>query len=280
MIQDGIMRLLTLLFIFIAISINPIFAQKQELRISTFLAYYSENILNLENSVKSSKKLVSRFKTNYNTVNSASQLALNYDGYDNFTLDGSYIQYSKGIATFGVGKIDRHWSFSNNTSLILSNNARPSKSMYLKLENRLGYDWLFSEANWSFEIFNGFTESSLNGNKSMLLGTRAILSPVKGLDFELLQTSQWGGSGYNNGISPLGAALFFDTNNGSNSNINKMAGFGISYLIPINKMPFRIYGQAIGEDEAGSYHHVFRIWQDLNGQIKELNIQQLSTSKI
>ena len=32
--------------------------------------------------------------------------------------------------------------------------------------------------------------------KSMLLGCRAILSPVEGLDFELVQTSQWGGKGY------------------------------------------------------------------------------------
>ena len=30
-----------------------------------------------------------------------------------------------------------------------------------------------------------------------------------------------------------------------------MAGFGISYLIPSNKMPLRFYGQGIGEDEAG-----------------------------
>ena len=30
-----------------------------------------------------------------------------------------------------------------------------------------------------------------------------------------------------------------------------MAGFGISYLMPSNIMPLRIYGQAIGEDEAG-----------------------------
>jgi len=55
---------------------------------------------------------------------------------------------------------------------------------------------------------------------------------LKGLEFELIQTSQWGGKGHSTGISALGAALFFDTNDGSNSNINKMAGFGISYLIP------------------------------------------------
>ena len=251
------MKLLALIFIFITFSIHPIFAQKQPLRVSTFLAYHSENFLDLKNSLRLSDKGISKFNIKYDTDNSASQLALNYDGNNNFNLDGSYFQYTKGIATYGVGAVDRHWSFSDNTSLILSNNARPFESIYLKLKNRFGYDWLPSKANWSLEVFNGFTEGSLNGSKSMLLGMRATLSPVEGLDFELIQTSQWGGNEYNNGISSLGAALFFDTNKGSNSNINKMAGFGISYLIPSNIMPLRIYVQTIGEDEAGNLPSCF-----------------------
>ncbi|MDB4178778.1 capsule assembly Wzi family protein [Amylibacter sp.] len=251
------MKLLVFLFFVFFSSVQPIFAQNQTLRISTFFAYHSGHFLGLESSLRSSDKIISKFNLKYDTVNSSSQLALNYDGHNNFTFDGSYFQYTKGIATYGVGTVDRQWSFSDNTSLILSNNARPSESIYLKLENRFGYDWLPSKANWSLEVFNGFTKASLNGNKSMLLGLRAILSPVEGLEFELLQTSQWGGNEYNNGISSLGAALFFDTNNSSNSNINKMAGFGISYLIPSNKMPVRIYGQAVGEDEAGNLPSCF-----------------------
>ena len=251
------MKLWAFLFFLIFSSVHPIFAQVQPLHISAFSAYQSERFLDLENSLRSSDKGILKFNIKYDTVHSASQLALNYDRYNNFTLDGSYLQYTKGIATYGVGKVDRHWSFSNNTSLILSNNARPSESIYLKLDNRFGYDWLPSKANWSLEVFNGFTEGSLNSGKSMLLGVRAILSPVEGLDFELIQTSQWGGNEYSTGISALGAAFFMDTNDNSNSNINKMAGFGISYLISNNKIPLRIYGQAIGEDEAGNLPSCF-----------------------
>ncbi|MDC0096221.1 capsule assembly Wzi family protein [Amylibacter sp.] len=251
------MKLLALLFIFFTFSIHPIFAQNQTLRISTFLAYYSKHFLDLENSLRSYDKGTSKFNIEYDRVNTASQLAFNYDEYNNFTLDGSYLQYTKGIATVGIGKVDRHWSFSKNTSLILSNNAPPSESIYLKLDDKLGYDWSPSKAHWSLEVFNGFTDGSLNGSKSMLIGMRAILSPVEGLDFELIQTSQWGGNEYNNGISSLGAALFFNSNDGSNKNVNKMAGFGISYLIPSHIMPLRIYGQAIGEDEAGNLPSCF-----------------------
>ena len=254
--QVKIMKLLALIFIFITFSIHPIFAQKQPFRMSTFLAYYSMPFLDSENDLKTSDKIISKFNIKYDTIKSASQLTLNYDGYNNFTFDGSYLQHTSGIVTYGVGKVNRQWSFSDNTSLILSNNARPSESIYLKLKNRFEYDWLPSKVNWSLEVFNGLTDGSLNGGKSMLLGMRAILSPVEGLDFELIQTSQWGGNGYNNGISSLGPALFFDTNKGSNSNINKMAGFGISYLIPSN-IPLCIYGQAIGEDEAGNLPSCF-----------------------
>ena len=255
--QFEIMKLLALLFIFATSSIHPIFANEQTFRINTFLAYQSKHFLDLGNSLRSTNKGISKFNIEYDTVNSASQLALNYDDDNNLTLDRSYFQYTRGIATFGIGKVYRHWSFSKNTSLILSNNARPSESIYLKLENKFGYDWLPSKANWSFEGFNAFNKISLNGTKSMLLGMRAIFSPVEGLDFEIVKTSQWGGKGQSTGLSALSSALLFDTSDGSNSNINKMAGFGISYEIPTNIIPLRIYGQAIGEDEAGNLPSCF-----------------------
>ncbi len=251
------LKLYFFFIIFIIASGHPTFAQNQSIGINSSLAFYSKSFLGLQNDLRSPDKGTARFNVKYDTDNSMSQLAFNYDRNNNFNLDGSYFQFTKGIATYGVGAIDRHWSFSNNTSLILSNNARPSESIYLKLENRFGFDWLPSKANWSFEVFDGFTEGSLNGNKSMLLGMRAVLSPVEGLQFELVKTSQWGGKGHSEGISALGATLFFDTNANSNSNINKMAGFGISYKIPTIKIPLRIYGQAIGEDEAGNLPSCF-----------------------
>jgi hypothetical protein len=255
--QVQTMKFLILLFTFITFNVHPIFAQKQTLRISTFLAYHSTHFLGLKNNLRSSNKGISKFNIKHDTINSASRLSFNYDEHNDLTLDRSYLQYTKGMATYGFGKVDRHWSFSDKTSLILSNNARPFESIYLKLENRFGYDWLPSKANWSFEIFNGLNEGSLNGNKSMLLGMRAVLSPVEGLQFELVQTSQWGGKGHSKGISALGAALVFDTNANSNSNINKIAGIGISYKIPTIKIPLRIYGQAVGEDEAGNLPSCF-----------------------
>jgi len=241
-----------LLLLFILINTQPIFAQTQSVQIKTKVAFFSEKFLGLKNKQRYSNKGSTKLDFVYDNKKLLSQLSLNYNGNKKHTLDGSYLQYSSGLLTFGVGSINRHWSFSDNTSLILSQNARPSKSVFLKLENKFKYDWMTSEANWSTEIFNGFTEGSINNTRSMILGVRAILSPVEGLNFEIVQTSQWGGKDQSTGISALGSALFLDTSSGSNSNINKMAGFGISYTIPTKIIPLRIYGQAVGEDEAGN----------------------------
>jgi hypothetical protein len=245
-------RIAFLLLLCIFINTQPICAQTQPVQIKTNLAFFSERFLGVKNKHRYSNKGLAKFDLKYDLKNSSSQLSINYNEDGKYSFDGSYLQYSSDIITFGVGSIDRHWSFSNNTSLVLSKNARPTKSVYLKLKNNFKYDWLPSEANWSLEAFNGHTEGSRGNTRSMLAGVRAVLTPVKGLNFELLQTSQWGGNGQSEGISALGAALFSDTNGGTNSNINKMAGFGISYTMPTKIIPLRIFGQAIGEDEAGN----------------------------
>ena len=250
-------RILYILLLLILINTQPIFAQTQSVQIKTDLAFFSENFLGLKNNLRYSNKAITKINLKYDLNNLSSKLTLNLSGDEIYALDGSYLQHTTGITTIGIGSIDRHWSFSKNTSLILSQNARPTKSIYLELKNKFKYDWLPPEANWSLEAFNGFTEGSLNNSRSMMTGIRAILTPAEGLNFELMQTSQWGGKGYNTGISALGAALFFDTNSGSNSNINKMAGFGVSYQIPSKIIPLRIYGQAIGEDEAGNLPSCF-----------------------
>lgn len=250
--MNSMLKLLICLLLFSAFSTQPIFAQNQALDINASLAFKSSKSLGLQHGLRRSDKSKAKFNIKYNSNNSSLLLALNYDKNNKLTFDDSYLQANSKIATFGVGAIDRHWSFSDRTSLILSNNARPLKSIYLKLESKSKMNCLPPNANWSFEIFNGYTEGASKDKNQMLLGMRAVLSPIEGLNLALMQTSQWGGRNYSNGLSALGAALFMDSNDNTNSNINKMAGFGISYLFPNKIIPLRVYGQAIGEDEAGN----------------------------
>ena len=86
----------------------------------------------------------------------------------------------------------------------------------------------------------------------MLSGARVVISPSDKLNFEFLQTAKWWDQNDKLYSSNIDALLFGNTNDGINSNINKMAGFGLSYSVPLNKNTYRFYSQAIGEDEAGS----------------------------
>jgi len=194
------------------------------------------------------------FHANKTFTNISSKLALGYSNKHNLSFDQSYIQLKSKNKIFGIGKINRNWSFSPNTSLILSNSARPSSSIYFLLDNKKkSQNGLFSWMGpWSFETFNSLL-SNQNGIKNpMLLGIRVVINPTHNFKFELTKSSQWGGNGYNKNLSALAAAIYGNTNESANSNINQLAGFGFSFLSNSKNINSRIYTQFIGEDESGN----------------------------
>jgi hypothetical protein len=195
------------------------------------------------------------FGINFNkkSLNTKLQLNLGITSDSHLKFDHSNISYGNKNVTFGVGKINRHWSLSPKTSLILSHNARPPESVYINLFRKKNPDNLLLSwvGPWSFEAFNSTISDTSGPKNSMLLGLRTIIEPVSGFKFEIVKTSQWGGDGHNKDISAFSAAILGDTNDAQNSNINQLAGFGFSYQPPKQILPFKIYGQFIGEDEAG-----------------------------
>lgn len=175
--------------------------------------------------------------------------------YENDTihLDDTYIQSTFGRASLGAGSIERNWSFSPNSSLILSKNARPFHSVYFKLVDNDGFNmnWLSAVKNTSIEMFNGIPESNENPKNSMLFGLRMTLS-INDFDLEAIRTSQWGGNGHSYNSSIIPKVIFGNSNEGNYANINQMAGIGLSYSSPKKTLPLRIFGQVVGEDEAGN----------------------------
>jgi hypothetical protein len=191
--------------------------------------------------------------------NIKSNITLNFFNNTDITFDQSFFEYKNKNKIFGVGKINRNWSFSPYTSIILSKNARPSDSVYFMIENKKkSKNSLLSWAGpSSFEVFNSKLSNSDGVKDAMLLGLRVVIEPANNLKFELVKTSQWGGSSYKENLSTFSNALIGNTNDSTNSNINQMAGIGVSFLTNTKKMPIRFYGQLIGEDEAGNLPSCF-----------------------
>ena len=98
--------------------------------------------LGVYNNLRTQNKSNVNFNLEYSKRNLSSQLSLNFDDHDKLNFDNSYVNYEKGIANLSIGKVDRIWSFSKKSSLILSSNSRPLEALSLKLENRFNTNWL------------------------------------------------------------------------------------------------------------------------------------------
>ena len=242
-----------LIFVFATfLNTQPLFSQNDTLNMSVGTAFNSGNVLGVYNNLRTQNKSNVNFNLEYSKRSLSSQLSLNFDDHDKLSFDNSYVNYEKGIANLNIGKVDRIWSFSKKSSLILSSNSRPLEAISLNLNNKFNTKWFSSKANWSVEIINGSSKNSLEGENSMLTGARVIISPTEKLSFEFLQTAQWGDKNDKPYSTNIDMLLPIETNTGKNSNVNKMAGFGLSYSVPLNKNTYRFYSQAIGEDEAGN----------------------------
>jgi len=176
----------------------------------------------------------------------------------NLIFDDSHITFNYKNVKLGLGKISRNWSFSPRTSLFLSENARPTDSIFLKIRNEKESrnKYLAWMPKSSIEIFNSKVKNTLTPNESILFGTRVIFSPSNSLDLEFIKISQLGEKSYRNTKNFI-LSPFLNTNEGPNADINSVAGIGLSYSVPENIMPIRSYFQLLGEDEANSLPSCF-----------------------
>lgn len=153
----------------------------------------------------------------------------------------------------GLSKEPRNWSPSDYSSLIWSENAEPIPGAYVRKANPTRSDspflsWL---GKYRGEFFIGRTNDSANGDFAIFVGNQLVFEPVENLEVELVRTIQLGGPGRDTSSGVIWKALIGDTNEGTARGANQMAGVGLSYTFSNLRNPVRVYGQIVGEDEAG-----------------------------
>ncbi|WP_164876113.1 capsule assembly Wzi family protein [Falsirhodobacter deserti] len=185
------------------------------------------------------------------------------DDDDGLRLDHSFAEVYAGDFAFGAGAVARHWSPSRYNSLVMSGNARPFPSVYVRKEELTAFDtpWLSWLGPWGGEIFVGRTSGDANPDDTDILGMRLQLQPVQGLEIDLVRMAQYGA-----GSSTFSDALWGNTNEGPGSEANQLAGVGLSYALPESVAPIRIYAQAIGEDESGGLPSCFMYLGGIEGR--------------
>ena len=121
------------IFLFtILLNTQPVFSQNENFNMSVGTAFNSGNVLGVYNNLRAQNKSNVNFNLEYSIRSLSSQLSLNFDDHDKLSFDNSYVNYEKGIANLSIGKVDRIWSFSEKSSLILSSNSRLLEALSLQ----------------------------------------------------------------------------------------------------------------------------------------------------
>lgn len=184
--------------------------------------------------------------------------AVNPEDDQSFRLDGSYLAATAGNWVLGAGAIDRWWGPGWQSSLVLSTNARPIPAVWLnrKIEQAPATAWLQWIGPWQFTLFAGQLEEERAVPDANLVGMRLTFRPIDGLDIGLSRTIQIGGEGRPDSASTYWDALIGRDNGQDgqeNDPGNQLGSIDLRYGFPIGSQSMSVYGQMMGEDEAGTF---------------------------
>ena len=179
--------------------------------------------------------------------------------FDNKTrFDESYFAYYFNNHVLTIGRASRWWSPSSDSSLILSNSARPSPGISLKNYNPkiIQSKYLSFLGPINYEFFINKLEENRYVSNALLFGNRISIQPHSRLGVSFFRTAQFGGDGRNLNTKIFVDMLLGKDNydaddlNKENEPGNQIGGMDFNLLL-LQKKNLSLYGQIAGEDESG-----------------------------
>jgi hypothetical protein len=174
-------------------------------------------------------------------------------------LQGSYAAVGDWNQWVSFGQISQWWGPGYDGSLIRSDAARPVTGLILQRAEQTPFEtpWLSWIGRWQYQLTAGQLAQYNAIPNAKLLGARFTMLPTNFLELGASRMIQWGGDGRPQSLSSL-----FDAIKGTEDNkvgtghdpSNQLGGFDFKLkLDPLIGLPTSIYGQLIGEDEAGAF---------------------------
>ncbi len=183
------------------------------------------------------------------------------DDGEKFRADGSHLALAIGNYSMAISTLNRWWGPGWDGSLILSNNARPIPAITIDRTITDGFTtkWLSWIGPWDVSVLFGRMESDREVPGAQLFGFRVNFRPIPSLEIGLSRTAQWCGEGRPCDLDTFGKLLTGRDNIGGsgidrdNEPGNQLAGVDFRWAFEAFGWPTAIYGQFIGEDEAGGF---------------------------
>ncbi|SEH57949.1 Capsule assembly protein Wzi [Rheinheimera pacifica] len=199
------------------------------------------------------KASVSVFKE-YLGDNWAAKTQVNYrkleDGSNEqeLTYDGSYMAVIAGNWVLALDQQPLWWGPGQQTSLLVTNNARPIPSLRLsrhswQKSDAMLFSWL---GPWSFTTFIGQGEHSSIPQQIKHFGARFSARPLPQLELGLSRVSQWGGDTLDNGLDAFGDMLLLN----DDDNADNLAAVDLTFHTNLFNRPFSFYTE-LADDNGG-----------------------------
>ncbi len=174
--------------------------------------------------------------------------------------DGSYYASKYGNWVLRIDAINKWWGPGLDTSLILSNNARPIPAISVTRNNPTQFEtpWLSWIGPWTFTAQIAHLEHERFIADAKLWNSRVTFKPYKKLEFGLSWSYQWGGKNQAESLQTfvdglLGETECFDGSVNCDDALltklgNQLAGYDVRWGDSLLGLPYAIYAQTIGED--------------------------------
>lgn len=169
--------------------------------------------------------------------------------------DGSYVAYTGGDWTLGVGAIDRWWGPGRQSSLMLSSNARPVPSVWINRTHPGASDhpllgWL---GPWQFTLMVGQLENDRSVSEPFLVGMRFNFRPLQRLELGLSRMFFHGGGDEPENASALWSSLRVrdSGDRAHDADPTQRAGMDFRYGGVLEEFSGGVYGEAVGHWREG-----------------------------
>lgn len=171
-------------------------------------------------------------------------------------VEGSYIAGKLWNQWLIAGQIPTYWGPGHEGSLIRGDASRPVYGLTMQRAEQQAFEtkWLSWIGPWQYQAFAGQLDDYHAIPDTKLLGFRLTAQPLPYLELGASRILQWGGEGRSESIDSLWNAIKGNDNfdDGALDKSNQIAGFDARLnLNHWSGVPISLYGQYVGEDEAG-----------------------------
>lgn len=176
---------------------------------------------------------------------------------EDLSFEGSYLAGKYANQWLIAGQIPTWWGPGHDGSLIRGDASKPvvGVTMQRDTQEAPNHSYLNWIGPWQYQLFAGQLEDYEAVPDTKLIGMRLTASPTDWLEVGASRAFMWGGEGRPESASSLWDAIKGTQDNGGTGKpdpANQLGGFDARVnLAPLVNTPVSIYGQYVGEDEAG-----------------------------